>query len=150
MNLTDLIGPDRVILGLRGGDKAQLLAELAREAAARTGLDQSGLLAAIAGRELLGSTGLGRGFALPHARVEGLGRLFGLFARLARPVAFDAIDGQPVDLVFLLLIPAASEAGHLAALAAISREMRQEAVARGLRRARNAGEICALFAGTGP
>ena len=141
MKLSELIGPDRVIVDLRASDKAQLLAELARQAANRTSLDAAAVLSALSAREALGSTGLGRGFALPHARVPGLDRLFGLFVRLARPMDFDAIDGQAVDLVFLLLIPAGAGSEHVAALAAIAREMRDEAVVKQVRKAANAAAL---------
>ena len=138
MKLNELIGPDRVIVDLRANDKAHLLSELARQAATRTGLESGAVLSALAAREALGSTGLGRGFALPHARVAGIERLFGLFVRLVRPLDFEAIDGKPVDLVFLLLIPVGAGNEHVAALAAIAREMRDEAVVKQVRKAANA------------
>ena len=141
MKLNELIGSDRVIVDLRASDKAQLLGELSRQAAHRTGLDGGAVLSALAAREALGSTGLGRGFALPHARVAGLDRLFGLFVRLARPLDFDAIDGQPVDLVFLLLIPLGAGNEHVAALAAVAREMRDEATVKRVRKAATAAAL---------
>lgn len=141
MNLTDLIGPDGVIVGLRVGDKTQLLGELARQTAARIPVPSETVLAALSARERLGSTGLGRGFALPHARAAGVDRLFGLFVRLARPIDFDAIDGQPVDLVFLLLIPPGAGNEHVAALAAIAREMRDEGTLRKIRTASTAAVL---------
>ncbi len=141
MKLSELIGPDRVLVDLRASDKAQLLGELSRQAAGRCALESGAVLSALAAREALGSTGLGRGFALPHARVPGLDRLFGLFVRLARPLDFDAIDGQMVDLVFLLLIPAGAGNEHVAALAAIAREMRDEAVVKQVRRASTAAAL---------
>jgi PTS system nitrogen regulatory IIA component len=135
MMLTDLIEPDRVIADLRIGDKPQLLAELARQAASRIGGDPAAVLAALAAREGLGSTGLGRGFALPHARVAGVTSLFGLFVRLAKPIDFAAIDGAAVDLVFLLLIPPGAGNEHVAALAAVARDMRDAAKVQRLRKA---------------
>jgi PTS system nitrogen regulatory IIA component len=141
MNLSDLIGPDRVIVRLRSGDKAHLLAELARQAATRLSIESREILAAVAARERLGSTGLGSGFALPHARVEGVKRLFGLFAGLARPIDFEAIDGQPVDLVFLLLIPPGSGNDHLAALAAVARRMRDKSTVQNIRAATTAAAL---------
>ena len=142
MKLSELIGPQSVIVDLRAGDKGQLLGELARQAATRTSVDAQAVLTALTAREALGSTGLGRGFALPHARVPGVERLFGLFARLARPLDFQAIDGHPVDLVFLLLIPPKAGNEHVAALAAIAREMRDEAV---VKQVRSAGSNSALY-----
>jgi PTS system nitrogen regulatory IIA component len=142
MRLSDLLAPDRVLLGVRARDKAALLDELARQAGTRLGVEAPAILAALAARERLGSTGFGRGFALPHARVAGVARMFGLFARLARPIAFDAIDGAPVDLVFLLLIPPGSGNEHVAALAAVAREMRDETVVRQVRNAATAEALC--------
>src|ERR1700712_3739326 len=135
MNLTDIIRPDQVILDLRAGDKEHLLAELARQVAARLAVNPRDIQTALTQRERLGSTGLGRGFALPHARLEGLPRIFGLFARLAPPIDFGSIDGRPVDLVFLMLIPEGVGNGHVSALAAVSRRLRDEAVLQKLRKA---------------
>ena len=117
MDLADLIEPDRVVFAARASNKQQLLQDLASRAATLLNLDAQTIFAALQAREELGSTGLGNGFALPHARIEGLDRLFGMFVRLNRPVHFDSIDGNPVDLVFLLLIPPAAGSEHLAALA---------------------------------
>ena len=88
------------------------------------GLTPEAVQAALAAREQLGSTGLGAGFALPHARIEGLDAYLGLFVRLAKPIDFEAIDGKPVTLVFVLLIPSETTIPHVAALAAISRRFR--------------------------
>ena len=122
-------------------DKPQLLAELARRSATATGIDVPAILTALQTREQLGSTGLGQGFALPHARIDGLTAFFGLFARLARPIDFQAIDGQPVDLVFLLLIPPNADTEHVAALAAIARPIRDRQFVRELRQAKDAAAL---------
>jgi PTS system nitrogen regulatory IIA component len=136
MDIADFIAQDRVALDLRGRDKSQLLRELAQRAAgAGAGVPAETILAALRSREDLGSTGLGRGFALPHARIDGLPGFFGLFARLARPIDYDAIDGDPVDLVFLLLMPANAGNEHVAALAAVSRRFRDAETASRLRKA---------------
>ncbi len=135
MNLTDILRPDQVILDLRAGDKEHLLAELARQVAARLAVNPRDIQIALAQRERLGSTGLGRGFALPHARLEGFPQIFGLFARLARSIDFEAIDGRPVDLVFLLLIPDDAGNSHVSALAAVSRRLRDETILQQLRKA---------------
>src|ERR1700689_4601385 len=112
MEIADFIAPDRIALDLRVRDKTQLLQDLAKRAEpACGGVPADAILSALLSREGLGSTGLGRGFALPHARIEGLKQFVGLFARLARPIDYDAIDGAPVDIVFLLLMP--SEAGNV-------------------------------------
>ena len=137
MEIKDVIGPEQVEVGLRVSDKAQLLRELSRRAAATVSIDQSVIYDALLAREILGSTGLGRGFALPHARLDALPRAFALFVRLARPIEFDAIDGQPVDLIILLLTPANAGSQHLATLAALSRPLRGADFVQRLRRARD-------------
>jgi PTS system nitrogen regulatory IIA component len=147
MEISDLVRPAQVIAGLRVSNKAQLTAEMSRRAAAALRMPLQPVEAALTAREQLGSTGLGRGFALPHARLGGLDRFFGLFARLARPIDFDAIDERPVDLVFLLLIPETAGNEHVAALAAISRRMRDAAFAQRLRKAAGTGEIYAVLTG---
>ena len=145
MDLSDLIEPDRVIFAARAGSKQQLLQDLATRAATLLNLDAQAIFNSLQAREELGSTGLGNGFALPHARIEGLGRLFGMFARLNRPVHFDSIDGKPVDLVFLLLIPATAGSEHLGALAAVSRQLRDQDFAAKLRKAQSAAALCKLL-----
>jgi nitrogen PTS system EIIA component len=144
MDLADLIAPDRVIFA-RATNKQQLLQDLASRSATPLNLDAQTILTALQGREELGSTGLGDGFALPHARVEGLDRFFGMFMRLNRPIHFDSIDGNPVDLVFLLLIPPAAGSEHLAALASISRCLRDKEFAARLRKAPSAAALCSLL-----
>lgn len=148
MDVADLLAPDRVIAGLPAHDKRQLLATLARRAAGFAGLPQDPVLEALASREALGSTGIGRGIAIPHARVPGLDRFVGLFASLDRPIAYDAVDGEPVDLVFLLLAPEPSGSGHLQALACITRRLRDQALADGLRRATTPGALYDALVGT--
>src|SRR5678816_3640358 len=106
MKIRDFIGPDQVEIGLRVSDKAQLLRELSRRAAAAVSIDQDVIYDALMARENLGSTGLGKGFALPHAKLDTLPRVFAMFVRLARPIDFAAIDGEAVDLITLLLTPA--------------------------------------------
>ena len=107
MNLTDLLTDDLVLLDLRIRDKTQLLTEIARHfARVPPGLAPETVEAALLSRERLGSTGLGAGFALPHARLEALPKYLGCFVRLAKPIEFEAIDGKPVAMVFALLIPA--------------------------------------------
>jgi PTS system nitrogen regulatory IIA component len=147
MTIGEIIGPDQVVVGLRCGDKAQVLQELAGRAAAALGLDRRAVFDALVTREGLGSTGLGKGFALPHARLEVLERPFALFARLARAIDFEAIDEKPVDLVILLLSPANGGNQHLATLAALSRPLRDAAFVQRLRRAQDAGAVHKLLAG---
>ena len=145
MRIGELIGQEHVIVGLRVGDKAQLLRELARRAASALSLDQRLILDALQAREDLGSTGLGKGFALPHARLDALSKFFALFVRLARPIDFAAIDGRPVDLVILLLTPANAGNQHLATLAALSRPLRDEAFVQRLRRSPDAAGVHVLL-----
>jgi PTS system nitrogen regulatory IIA component len=148
MDIADLLEPDCVILNLRALDKAQLLNELAARAAALLGIDGQSLLEAISAREALGSTGVGQGVAVPHARIAGLERFIGLFARLKRPLAYDAVDERSVDLVFLLLTPASAGAAHLAALATVSRRLRSREVTERLRSARTEDELYSILIGT--
>jgi nitrogen PTS system EIIA component len=137
MELTELIAPAGVLLDVRARDKAHLITDLSRIAAGQTpSVSPAAIEAALLARERLGSTGLGAGFALPHARVEGLARFVGVFVRLSRPIEFDAIDGRPVDLLFLLLIPG-DATDHVGALAAISRRFRDRGLAGSLRKAPN-------------
>ncbi len=141
MRLTDLLTPDRVILGIRAADKAHALTELARLAAAALPIGADVIYTALANREALGSTGLGRGFALPHVRMHGLGTSFGLLVRLAKPIAYEAIDRKPVDILFTLLSPADGGNAHVAALATVSRSMRAEVLSE----IRQAGDPAALL-----
>jgi PTS system nitrogen regulatory IIA component len=146
VEIADLLTPDRAIAGLSAGGKPHLLAELARRAATATGLPQRQIVDALQRRESLGSTGIGGGIAIPHAPIAGLDRFFGLLVRLGRPIDYEAIDGQPVDLVFLLLIPANTKA-YLQALAAISRRLRDRAVAATLRKAASGRDLYAAITG---
>jgi PTS system nitrogen regulatory IIA component len=133
----------QLLTGLRAADKSALLAELARHAAAALGRDAAEIGRRLAAREALGSTGTGRGIAVPHARLPGLATQAAFFARLDRPMAFDAIDDQPVDLIFLLLSPEGADAAHLARLAAALRRLRDPAVAAAIRAARTPPAIVA-------
>ena len=150
MTIGDVIGPDQVIVGLRAADKAQVLQELASRAGAALGIDRRIILEALQAREKLGSTGLGKGFALPHARLDELSRTFALFVRLARPIDFASIDERPVDLVILLLTPANGGNHHLAMLAAVSRPLRNDGFVRRLRQAADAPAVHALLASAPP
>src|SRR5690348_1066296 len=122
MEIGDFLSPDRIFLEFRVRDKPHLIREIARLAGADAGSPES-IEAALFNRESLGSTGIGAGFALPHARIQGLASNRGYLFRLARPVDFDAIDGKPVSLVFALLTPEA-ESSNVGPLAAISRKFR--------------------------
>jgi len=136
MEIAEFIARERIAIDLRVRDKAQLLRELAmRVEPFGGGIPAATILTALQSRETLGSTGLGKGFALPHARIEGLTRFVGLFARLARPIDYDSVDGTQVDLVFLLLMPAGMDNNSVAALAAVSRRFRDGGAVARLRKA---------------
>ena len=124
MDLGDLISRDSVIPALKAKNKKHALQLLAARAAEITRLDARMILETLVQRENLGSTGVGRGIAIPHGRMAGLDRIMSVFARLETPIPFDAIDGEPVDLMFLLLAPQHAGAEHLKALARISRLLR--------------------------
>ena len=146
MKIGDLITPDRVIVGLRAADKTQLLQDLAGRAATAVSMERGKIFDALLARENLGSTGLGKGFALPHARLAGLGGPFALFVRLARPIDFASIDERPVDLAILLLTPANGANHHLATLAALSRPLRDDLFVQKLRAATDAAALHRLLA----
>ena len=133
MTLSDLVGPNAIIPALKVNGKKQAIQELAARAAALTGQNERAILEILLQREKLGSTAVGNGVAIPHGKLPKLGRLFGLFARLDRPIDFEALDGQPVDLIFLLLAPEAAGADHLKALARVARLLREPEVERKLR-----------------
>lgn len=143
MDLGDLIRPECVIPSLRAKSKKQALQDLSVKAAEITSLDAGLIFETLLQRERLGSTGVGRGVAIPHGRMPGLTRIVAVFARLEEPLPFDAIDGEPVDLVFLLLAPEHAGADHLKALARISRLVRDPMAMEKLRSSR---ERSALFA----
>ncbi len=133
MLLTDLVAPNAIIPALKVNGKKQALHELAGKAAELSGQSERTILEILQQREKLGSTGVGNGIAIPHGKLPKLTKLFGLFARLERPVDFEALDGQPVDLVFLLLAPETAGADHLKALARVARLLRDPDIARKLR-----------------
>jgi len=146
-DIADLVTPRGVVAQLRAPTKRQVLQELARRAATVTGIPDKQIYDALAERERLGTTGIGTGIAIPHCRLPGLTRLHGMFARLERPVPFEAIDDQPVDLVFLLLAPTDAGAEHLKALARVSRLLRDRAMCEKLRGANSADALYALLTG---
>ncbi len=133
MEVTDLISTDGVLANLRAASKKQALQELSQRAAQITGLHERTIFDVLMERERLGTTGVGNGIAIPHGKLANIDRLFGLFARLERPVDFDSIDERPVDLIFLLLAPESAGADHLKALAKVSRLLRDQAVCEKLR-----------------
>ncbi len=146
MPLIDLVAPNAILPALKVNSKKQVLHELAARAAALSGQNERAIFDILVQREKLGSTAVGNGIAIPHGKMPGLTRLFGLFARLDRPVDFEALDNQPVDLVFLLLAPEGAGADHLKALARIARLLRDPSIAHKLRGARDAESLYAVLA----
>ena len=144
MTIDDILAPADVIHGLRASGKTALLDDLARRAARSLDLDAGTILGALVRREGLGSTGVGDGVSLPHARLETVRKPFGLLARLRDPLDFDAVDERPVDLVFLLLLPIGDGGENLNALACVARKLRDPASAKALRGARDAASLYAL------
>jgi len=145
MNIATILDTDAVIANLRAGSKKQVLQELSARAAKLTGLPEHRIFDTLQERERLGTTGVGQGIAIPHGKLDELGRLYGFFARLAKPVNFDSIDGQPVDLVFMLLAPELAGADHLKALAKVSRLLRDKTVCEKLRGSDGADSLFALL-----
>ncbi|KAB0683014.1 PTS IIA-like nitrogen regulatory protein PtsN [Aureimonas leprariae] len=145
MDLGDLVDAEAILPSMKAATKKQVLQELCEKAAERTGLAARDILDTVLQREKLGSTGVGNGIAIPHGKLGELGRLVGIFGRLNRPVEFDALDDQPVDLVFLLLAPGGSGAEHLKALSKIARLLRNSETVARLRESRDAASIYALM-----
>lgn len=145
MKLSEIMSGKSVFMGLKSNSKRQLLQDLADRAAEITGISERTIFDTILERENLGSTGFGEGTALPHGRFEGLDKVYGFFAKLNSPVDFDAIDGKPVDLVFMLLSPEGNGADHLTALAQASRILKDETLRTKLRQISSAQEIAALL-----
>jgi PTS system nitrogen regulatory IIA component len=145
MDIADLVAPSAVIPNLRVTNKKQALHELAKRAAQGTGLPERAIFDVLLERERLGSTGVGAGVAIPHGKLAELGQLYGLFARLDVPIDFDAVDEQPVDLIFLLLAPQGAGADHLKALARVSRLLRDRGTCEKLRGANQGDAIYALL-----
>jgi len=145
MEITDLLTSERVMPALRAPSKKQALQELSRRAAEITGLHERTIFDVLLERERLGTTGVGSGIAIPHGKLTDLDRLHGLFARLDTPIDFDAIDEQPVDLIWVLLAPETAGADQLRALARVSRLLRDRTVCEKLRGADGAEAIHALL-----
>jgi PTS system nitrogen regulatory IIA component len=147
MQSAEFLDFDAIKTAFPGGSKKALLVQLANLAGQRLRLDSAAILASLSEREQLGSTGFGHGVAIPHGKVEGLKRIYCMFARLAEPLDYKAIDGRPVDLVFLLLSPPDAGAEHLKALAAISRVTRHGATLEKMRGARSRDALAAVLMG---
>jgi PTS system nitrogen regulatory IIA component len=133
MEIADLLSADSVLPKLRVSGKKQALQELSKRAATLTNLPERQIFEVILERERLGTTGVGGGIAIPHGRLPKLDRIHGIFARLEQPIDYEAVDEQPVDLIFLLLAPEAAGADHLKALARVSRMLRDRNITEKLR-----------------
>ena len=141
MKISDFLSPVDVLVDVRASDKRQLLRDLARKAASTLNLSADIVGSELLKREELGSTGMGSGVAVPHARIQAVTEPFGILVKLKQPIDFDAIDGQPVDLVFVLLLPATTEGGQLGALASVARKLRASEALVQLRRAKNETDL---------
>lgn len=145
MQIGDILDRGAIALRVSATDKRQILAHLAELAARNFDLEASAVLDALAEREQAGSTGIGHGVAVPHARIEGLDRIRGVFLRVEQPVAFESIDDQPADLIFALLAPPEAGTEHLRALARVSRILRNADLREHLRQARTPDALHALL-----
>lgn len=150
IDLGDLLRPERISLDRRVDSKRQLFQDLAEAVEGGLGIDQERVLAALIQREKLGTTGIGDGIAVPHARLVDLHEVIGFFTRLARPIDYDALDDQPVDLVFLVLAPEAGNADQLKALARIARLLRDPSIAIRLRAESRVDMVHAILGGRSP
>jgi len=145
MELTELISSDSIVAALKVGSKKQALQELSKIAETITGVSSRDIFGTVLQRERLGSTGVGQGIAIPHGKLDELDRLFAIFARLETPISFDAMDDQPVDLIFMLLAPESAGADHLKALARISRTLRDPSITKKLRESDSTAAIYSIL-----
>ena len=145
MSLNDLISPQAVIPALKANSKKQALIEISEKAATLSGLDSREVLDALIQRERLGSTGIGGGIAIPHGKLAKCTRIFGVFARLEKPIDFEALDDAPVDLMFLLIAPENAGADHLNALSRAARVLRDQSLVATLRSTRDPSAIYSIL-----
>ncbi len=145
MELSSIIMPDMVVANLKANSKKQVLHELAELVAPKIEASEHDILDTLLQRERLGSTGVGNGVAIPHGKLPNIDGIIGAFARVSKPVAFDAMDDQPVDLFFILLAPEGSGAVHLKALSKIARILRDEDKLDALRKAQSVDEIYGIL-----
>jgi PTS system nitrogen regulatory IIA component len=145
MDLSDLVTPQAILPALKANSKKQVLQAIAEKAATLTGVEERDIFETLVKREKLGSTGVGGGIAIPHGKLAKLDRIFGLFARLPKPIDFEALDETPVDLIFLLLAPENAGADHLKALARIARLFREPGVVQKLRASSDGSALYAVL-----
>jgi len=141
MNIADFLSPSDVVVGVACADKNQVLRELAERSAVALRIPAALILTGLSNRENLGSTGTGGGVAIPHARVDFVTKPYGLLMRLKRPVDFESMDGKPVDLVFMVLLPSKSAGDQLGVLASVSRTLRSSGIVRKMRDAATPAEL---------
>jgi len=122
--ISDLLGIDAILANEHANSKKQLFQILSRKAASITGLDERQVFNTLLQRERLGSTGVGHGIAIPHGKMASLEQISAVFVRLDQPVDYDSVDDQPVDIIFLLLVPESAGADHLKALSRVARALR--------------------------
>ncbi len=146
MNIQDFLSADDVMIDVAAANKQKLLVEFANKAGRRLRLSPDAILTELSKREELGSTGLGDGVAIPHARFNQIDKPFGTLFRLQQSIEFDALDGKPVDVVFLLLLPENAKGEQLSALACVARKLRNRAVIAALRKAPDAAEAFRVLA----
>ena len=145
MQIADLLSPEGVLPSLKVKDKKQLLQQLSDKASQLTQVDERRIVETLVERERLGTTGVGQGIAIPHGRLAAIKKIVGVFAKLDSPLEYEAVDNQPVDLVFMLLAPEGAGADHLKALARVSRLLRNQAACEKLRKATSAEELYAIL-----
>ncbi len=145
MELNDIITPERVLANLKPNSKKQLIQELAEAGAAHLGLDVEIVFDTLLEREHLGSTGVGNGVAIPHGKIAGIDGIIGVFAQLSKPIDFDSMDDQPVDIAFMLLAPEGSGAEHLKCLSRIARVLRNQATLASIRNTTDPDAIYSLL-----
>jgi PTS system nitrogen regulatory IIA component len=146
MSLNDILAPDAIVPAFKAANKKQALQEISEKAGLISGLSAREIFESLLQRERLGSTGVGSGVAIPHGKLPRAGRIFGVFMRLTRPIDWEALDAEPVDLVFLLIAPETAGADHLKALARIARAVRDSSLTTKLRAARDSAALYAMIA----
>jgi PTS system nitrogen regulatory IIA component len=145
MQIADLLSPEGVLPSIKPKDKKHLLQQLAEKASLFSGVPERRVFETLLERERLGTTGVGQGIAIPHGRLSDIKKIMGVFARLETPIEYDAVDSQPVDLVFMLLAPEGAGADHLKALARVSRLLRNQAACEKLRKAATSEALYAIL-----
>lgn len=135
VQLSSIISTSGVLADQAATGKKELIHALSKDVASALSIEEHAVFDVLWEREKLGTTGVGKGIAIPHGRIEGLDKVCGFFARLSTPIAFDAVDGSPVDLIFLLLAPESAGADHLHALASVSRTLRDQSLCEKIRKA---------------